>query len=251
MIYLFYGRRHSEVNNPRLVQDDPMRVVHENFSVDTVNYRGFNDEHLRRQYERQLGRRLGGPGGESSGRVSERSGLESGVIDDREEYLPDGSYGVGTPLSRRSSNSPGGRLSPVSGAGRGGQEMAEIGVDRMDGTGVHAREGGGGGPGIDHIYQQRLQQLQQITQQQRQQTLDESDGSGVGRPGTGSGSGSGSRSKSRSAYVAPPSMVARNGSGDSKDDIKLGSSGGGDANNEVGQLLNTPHSPTSPPPRER
>ncbi|KAG0370930.1 hypothetical protein BGX24_001884, partial [Mortierella sp. AD032] len=58
--YLFYGRTHSEVNNPRLIEDDPMRVVTENFSVDTVNYRGFNDVHLRRQYERQLGRRLGG-----------------------------------------------------------------------------------------------------------------------------------------------------------------------------------------------
>ncbi|KAF9119871.1 hypothetical protein BGW39_011852 [Mortierella sp. 14UC] len=42
-VYLFYGRTHSEVNNPRLVQDDPMRVMTENFSVDTwggwVRYR--------------------------------------------------------------------------------------------------------------------------------------------------------------------------------------------------------------------
>lgn len=258
VIYLFYGRRHSEVNNPRLVQDDPMRVVHENFSVDTVNYRGFNDEHLRRQYERQLGRRLGGPGHGSSGRVSERSGVESGVVDDGEEYLPDGSHGIKTPLSRGSVSSLGERSSPVAGAGRGRQEMTEIGVDCLDGTGARTGGGGGGGGegGGDYIYQQRLQQLQQNTQQQRQQMSGVSDGSGVGGSGTGSGSGSeswsrsGPGSKPRSAYVARPSTAARNDSGDSKEDIELGGGGGGGGgvNNEIGLPSNTPHSPTSSPP---
>lgn len=241
VIYLFYGRRHSEVNNPRLVQDDPMRVLQENFSVDTVNYRGFQDEHLRRQYERQLGRRLGD--GESSGRAS-------GVVDDGDEYLP--RSGTGTPQSRGSSF---GRRSPVAG-GHGGQEMTEIGIDRLDGTGARAGGGGGvGGSGVDHIYQQRLQQLQQQQTQQQQQSWEESDGSGVGGSGTGSGTGSGSgswsRSKSsRSAYVAQPSTATRNGSGDPKENVELGDGGGVNEMERQGQQpLDTPHSsaPPSPP----
>ena len=248
VLYLFYGRRHSEVNNPRLVQDDPMRVLQENFSVDTVNYRGFQDEHLRRQYERQLGRRLGGDGEESSVRISRR---ESGVVDDGEEYLPQS--GTGTPLSRGSSF--GGR-SPVTG-GYGGQEMTEIGIDRLDGTGARAGVGTGGS-GVDHVYQQRIQQLQQqqqTQQQQQHQTSDESDGSGVGGSGTGSGTGSGSgswsRSKSsRSAYVARPSTANRNGSGDTKENAELGDGGGVNEMERQGQQpLDTPHSsaPPSPP----
>ncbi|KAF9184232.1 Cationic amino acid transporter-1 [Haplosporangium sp. Z 767] len=63
LVYLVYGRTHSEVNNPRIItEDEPMRVLHENFSVDSVNfnnYQGYTDEHLRRQYERQLARRMG------------------------------------------------------------------------------------------------------------------------------------------------------------------------------------------------
>lgn len=253
VIYLFYGRRHSEVNNPRLVQDDPMRVLQENFSVDTVNYRGFQDEHLRRQYERQLGRRLGGgsgDGGESSGRVSRR---ESGVVDDGEEYLP--RSGTWTPRSRESSFD---RRLPVAG-GYGGQEMTEIGIDRLGGTGAHRAGGGGGGgaggvegSGVDPIYQQRLQQLQQ--QQQQHQASDESDGSGVGGSGTGSGTGSWSRSKSssRSAYVARPSTATRNGSGDAKENIELGDDRGVNEMDRQGQQqpLDTPHSLSSPSPPE-
>ncbi|KAF9146991.1 hypothetical protein BG015_011431 [Linnemannia schmuckeri] len=248
VIYLFYGRRHSEVNNPRLVQDDPMRVLHENFSVDTVNYRGFNDEHLRRQYERQLGRRLGG--GMSSGRVSERScGGESGVVDDGQEYLPGGVSGTGTPRSRGSSL---GRRSPPVVVGPGGQEMTEIGINRLDGTGAR-----GNGSDADYIYQQRLQQLQHIHQQQ-QTMSDESDGSGVGGSGTGSGSGSWSQSKlSRLSYAARPSMVVRTESGDSKEDYELNYGGVDTEMERQGQQpLDTPHSlsppsPPSPPPGGR
>ncbi|KAG0203488.1 Cationic amino acid transporter-1 [Mortierella sp. GBA30] len=63
-VYLIYGRSHSEVNNPRNITDAPMRVLHENYnySMDSVNYQnyqGYTDEHLRRQYERQLARRMG------------------------------------------------------------------------------------------------------------------------------------------------------------------------------------------------
>ncbi len=62
LVYLVYGRSHSEINNPRIIADEPMRVLHENYSVDSVNYhnyQGYTDEHLRRQYERQLARRMG------------------------------------------------------------------------------------------------------------------------------------------------------------------------------------------------
>ncbi|KAF8939142.1 Cationic amino acid transporter-1 [Haplosporangium gracile] len=243
VIYLFYGRRHSEVNNPRLVQNDPMRVLHENFSVDTVNYRGFNDEHLRRQYERQLGRRLGG--GVSSGRVSERScGGESGVVDDGQEYLPGGVSGTGTPRSRGSSL---GKQSPPV-AGPGGQEMTEIEIDRLDGTGAR-----GNGNGADHIYQQRLQQLQHI-QQQQQTTSDESDGSGVGGSGTGSGSGSWSRSRSKLLqlpYAARSSTVDRTRSENTKEDGELNYGGVENEMERKGQQsLDTLYSssPSLPPP---
>ncbi|KAI7819776.1 amino acid permease-domain-containing protein [Gamsiella multidivaricata] len=58
-IYVFYGRNHSEVNNPRLIVDEPMRVLHENFSADNLsNYQGYTDDDLRQQYARQLARRM-------------------------------------------------------------------------------------------------------------------------------------------------------------------------------------------------
>lgn len=50
LIYLLYGRTHSEVNNPRLI-NEPMRVVHENFSVEAMNQPGYTDEYLMRQYQ--------------------------------------------------------------------------------------------------------------------------------------------------------------------------------------------------------
>ncbi|KAG0229456.1 hypothetical protein BGX31_006179 [Mortierella sp. GBA43] len=52
LIYLIYGRTHSEVNNPRQL-NEPMRVVHENYSVEAMGAMGYIDEDLRRQYERQ------------------------------------------------------------------------------------------------------------------------------------------------------------------------------------------------------
>ncbi|KAF9100457.1 Cationic amino acid transporter-1 [Mortierella sp. AM989] len=86
-VYLVYGRSHSEVNNPRFIVDEPMRVLHENYSADTLNYQGYTDEHLRRQYERQLARRrnevdLGGPCPEGR---EEQMGYES-------EIYPEGEY---------------------------------------------------------------------------------------------------------------------------------------------------------------
>ncbi|KAG0208251.1 hypothetical protein BGX28_000716 [Mortierella sp. GBA30] len=57
-VYFFYGRTHSEVNNPRMIVDEPMRVLHENFSVDSVNYQGYTDDDLQQQYARQLARRM-------------------------------------------------------------------------------------------------------------------------------------------------------------------------------------------------
>ncbi|KAG0325248.1 hypothetical protein BGZ99_000903 [Dissophora globulifera] len=59
LVYLFYGRTHSEINNPRQILDEPMRVLHENFSADSVNnYHGYTDDDLRQQYARQLARRM-------------------------------------------------------------------------------------------------------------------------------------------------------------------------------------------------
>ncbi|KAI8361980.1 amino acid permease-domain-containing protein [Mortierella sp. GBAus27b] len=58
VVYLFYGRTHSEVNNPRMT-DDPMPVLHENFSVENLSYHGYTDEDLRQQYSRQRARRMG------------------------------------------------------------------------------------------------------------------------------------------------------------------------------------------------
>ncbi|KAG0337860.1 hypothetical protein BG000_004870 [Podila horticola] len=62
LVYLLYGRTHSEVNNPRAIPDEPMQVMHENFSVNSLNYdqyQGYTDDDLRRQYDRQLARRMG------------------------------------------------------------------------------------------------------------------------------------------------------------------------------------------------
>ncbi|KAG0294274.1 hypothetical protein BGZ96_001493 [Linnemannia gamsii] len=57
LVYLFYGRRHSEINNPRL-EEQSMRVIHENFSTNTVNYDGYLDDDLRQQYARQVARQM-------------------------------------------------------------------------------------------------------------------------------------------------------------------------------------------------
>lgn len=62
LVYLIYGRTHSEVNNPRTVIEEPMRIIHENYSVNSIGeprmYQGYTDDDLRRQYERQLARRM-------------------------------------------------------------------------------------------------------------------------------------------------------------------------------------------------
>lgn len=58
LVYFFYGRTHSEVNNPRMIIDEPMRVLHENYSVDDGSYHGYTDDDLRQQYSRQVARRM-------------------------------------------------------------------------------------------------------------------------------------------------------------------------------------------------
>ncbi|KAG0277892.1 hypothetical protein BGZ95_005124 [Linnemannia exigua] len=57
LIYIFYGRRHSEINNPRL-EEQSMRVIHENFSTNTINYTGYMDDDLRQQHARQMARQM-------------------------------------------------------------------------------------------------------------------------------------------------------------------------------------------------
>ncbi|KAF9933000.1 hypothetical protein FBU30_006824 [Linnemannia zychae] len=57
LIYFFYGRRHSEINNPRL-EEQSMQVIHENFSTNTLNYNGYLDDDLRQQYARQVARQM-------------------------------------------------------------------------------------------------------------------------------------------------------------------------------------------------
>ncbi|KAF9355173.1 Cationic amino acid transporter-1 [Mortierella sp. NVP85] len=60
LVYFMYGRTHSEVNNPRMT-NEPMQVVHENYSIEGLNnYQGYADDYLRQQYERQLNRRESG-----------------------------------------------------------------------------------------------------------------------------------------------------------------------------------------------
>ncbi|KAF9349265.1 Cationic amino acid transporter-1 [Mortierella sp. AD094] len=49
LVYVVYGRSHSEVNNPRLIADEPMRVLHENYSANTLNQGGYIDDDLRRR----------------------------------------------------------------------------------------------------------------------------------------------------------------------------------------------------------
>ena len=56
LVYVFYGRRHSEINNPR--PEESMRVIHENFSTNTLNYNGYLDDDLRQQYARQVARQM-------------------------------------------------------------------------------------------------------------------------------------------------------------------------------------------------
>ncbi|KAG0378369.1 hypothetical protein BGX24_004027 [Mortierella sp. AD032] len=57
LIYVFYGRRHSEINNPRL-EEQSMRVIHENFSTNSFNYTGYMDDDLRQQHARQMARQM-------------------------------------------------------------------------------------------------------------------------------------------------------------------------------------------------
>ncbi|KAF9423034.1 Cationic amino acid transporter-1 [Entomortierella beljakovae] len=58
LVYIVYGRSHSEVNNPRIIADEPMRVLHENISTDSANYIGYMDADLQRQYDRRVARRF-------------------------------------------------------------------------------------------------------------------------------------------------------------------------------------------------
>ncbi|KAF9109408.1 hypothetical protein BGX27_007645 [Mortierella sp. AM989] len=58
LIYIFYGRTHSEVNNPRMTMGDPMQVLHENYSAEYFHYQGYTDDDLRQQYARQQARRM-------------------------------------------------------------------------------------------------------------------------------------------------------------------------------------------------
>ncbi|KAG0033998.1 hypothetical protein BGZ81_006510 [Podila clonocystis] len=58
LVYVLYGRTHSEINNPRMIIDEPMRVLHENYSVDDGSYHGYTDDDLRQQYARQVARRM-------------------------------------------------------------------------------------------------------------------------------------------------------------------------------------------------
>lgn len=57
LVYVFYGRRHSEINNPRL-DEQSMRVIHENFSTNSLHYNGYLDDDLRQQYARQVARQM-------------------------------------------------------------------------------------------------------------------------------------------------------------------------------------------------
>ncbi|KAF9963223.1 hypothetical protein BGZ65_005063, partial [Modicella reniformis] len=59
LVYVFYGRTHSEINNPRPIVDDPMPVLHETVSTENLNYQGYTDDDLRQQYARQVSRRMG------------------------------------------------------------------------------------------------------------------------------------------------------------------------------------------------
>ncbi|KAF8987686.1 hypothetical protein BGZ52_003231 [Haplosporangium bisporale] len=48
----------GEINNPRLIIDEPMRVLHEGYSVDdSGSYHGYTDDDLQEQYARQIARR--------------------------------------------------------------------------------------------------------------------------------------------------------------------------------------------------
>ncbi|KAF9427996.1 hypothetical protein BGZ76_002103, partial [Entomortierella beljakovae] len=57
-IYIVYGRTHSEINNPRM-SDEPMQVLHENYSADNIHFHGYTDDDLTQQYARQRARRMG------------------------------------------------------------------------------------------------------------------------------------------------------------------------------------------------
>ncbi|KAG0368035.1 Cationic amino acid transporter-1 [Gamsiella multidivaricata] len=106
LVYLVYGRTHSEVNNPQIVPDEPMQVLHENFSAEGVNYQryeGYTDEYLQRQCERQMARRMG-HGEYPEGDVAMEHNRE---IYQREEEVETGGGGVGNghrPREESSSN---------------------------------------------------------------------------------------------------------------------------------------------------
>ncbi|KAI8600885.1 amino acid permease-domain-containing protein [Dissophora ornata] len=133
LVYLFYGRRHSEVNNPRIGPDEQMQVVQENFSADTLNgqgYGGYTDEHLRRQYERQVARRMAN--GEE---------CPTGVVEPDNEIYPEGDVDAGSGVG------PGDRIEALSrtsadsgtgtGAGTGtgtGTEVGPRAIDNAEGS---------------------------------------------------------------------------------------------------------------------
>ncbi|KAF9906319.1 Cationic amino acid transporter-1 [Linnemannia zychae] len=120
LIYIFYGRRHSEINNPHL-EEQSMRVIHENFSTNTLNYNGYMDDDLRQQYARQMARQMeydqprrrrqseftvdGRPSSEHGvrdlGRSYEMSGLPPNMPSPFDDRLSDGAvdsgHGVGAP----------------------------------------------------------------------------------------------------------------------------------------------------------
>ncbi|KAF9344245.1 hypothetical protein BGX26_004615 [Mortierella sp. AD094] len=58
LVYALYGRTHSEINNPRMTVDEPMQVIHENYSVNSFHYQGYTDDDLRQQHARQQARRM-------------------------------------------------------------------------------------------------------------------------------------------------------------------------------------------------
>ncbi|KAK3823555.1 MAG: cationic amino acid transporter-like protein [Benniella sp.] len=87
LVYFVYGRTHSEVNNPRMT-NEPMQVVHENYSIEGLNnHQGYMDDYLQHQRDRQLNRR------------------ESGVMcptDDDQTRVVDGGAGTSSSTTRDS-----------------------------------------------------------------------------------------------------------------------------------------------------
>ncbi|KAI1318315.1 hypothetical protein EDD11_006828 [Mortierella claussenii] len=107
LVYLLYGRTHSLVNNPRdlthhHLSEEPMHIIQENFSVDTVGFphnpHRSLDEHLQRQYERQMARRIGGRSGDPCPADEQEDGVsraEHLILPlDQEIYQPQGNRHV-------------------------------------------------------------------------------------------------------------------------------------------------------------